>query len=118
MKKRIASLALATTLLTGSLIGVSATSASAAGVCSLPAWYTNNSDGYAYLYKDANLRKAPYGECASKGIFAKGQKFYYWCLLVNAYDNYWVYGRIAGTDTTGWMYFDNLTNHHGSLELC
>ncbi|MFD7182621.1 hypothetical protein ACFV90_21760 [Streptomyces sp. NPDC059904] len=42
-----------------------------------------------------------------------GTKLWYHCCVVNTYGHDWTYGRMAGTNASGWMSHDNLTDRAG-----
>ncbi|MBB1244912.1 hypothetical protein GL263_15255 [Streptomyces durbertensis] len=78
----------------------------------------NNSSGYGYFTKkDTPLRTEPYAKCAANR-YKKGTKFFYWCYITNDHGNRWIFGRIAGSDTLGWVYSGNVTWEDGSLNHC
>ncbi|MFF8428271.1 MULTISPECIES: hypothetical protein [unclassified Streptomyces] len=110
LTKRIASLLAAGALLATPLVGMSAAEASANSLCGIHVFPHNKMDNHADFSKDVTLRREPYSDCTSMGVFAKGQKFYIWCAYKNAANNWWYFGRISGTDTAGWVYEGNLTN--------
>lgn len=68
---------------------------------------TNADDGYLILGKDANLQKAPYAACGTYATAKAGTKIWSWCAVENVYDNTWIWGRIDGTQTHGWVYLGN-----------
>ncbi|UDM05533.1 hypothetical protein [Streptomyces longhuiensis] len=57
---------------------------------------------------DSAIRPKPYESCGSHGTFTAGTKIYYWCYIYNDYGNMWIYGRVAGTETKGWIYAPNV----------
>ncbi|MFC5719136.1 hypothetical protein ACFP1Z_02920 [Streptomyces gamaensis] len=69
------------------------------------------------MYKTDNLKAGPYAACKTLKVVPTGTKFWIWCRTHNAYNNLWFYGRIAGTDTTGWMYAGGLRTW-GTTEEC
>jgi hypothetical protein len=108
LKRRITSLLATATLLGGSFVGLSATNASAADPCDTTIINVNNSSGSGHLRWDAAIRPKPYEACGSKGTFVEGTKIYYWCYVYNDYGNLWILGRVAGTETRGWIYAPNV----------
>ncbi|MFD7662581.1 hypothetical protein [Streptomyces sp. NPDC059788] len=117
--QRVATLAAAGTLLGGSLVGLSATTAEAvtAGHCDWTSVVRNNSGGHGYFKGRTPVRTMPYKDCASKS-YASGRKFFYWCYLRNEHNNKWIFGRVAGTQHTGWVYAGNIKNSSGTLRKC
>jgi hypothetical protein len=68
---------------------------------------------------DYNLKKGPYAACDNVALLTTGQKFYFWCYVVNADNHKWVYGRLAGsTSQVGWMSDANLSGSTGALNRC
>lgn len=57
---------------------------------------------------DAHLKVTPYAGCANVALAKKGTLLYYHCWVENSYGNLWVWARMAGTSTEGWMSGDNL----------
>ena len=80
--------------------------------------YQNNSAGYGIMAGAFHLESGPYQACSDVGTAPQGAKLYYWCYVVNAYDNKWIYGRLSGTNTAGWMSAANLTGSTGPLNHC
>lgn len=115
-KKRAAMLLATGALMSGSFVGLSATSAEAVS-CKGASVVQNNSSGYGYFKKKTPVRVFPYAKCAGKN-FKKGTKFYYWCYDTNDYGNKWIWGRVAGTDYTGWVYAPNVPKKKGTLRHC
>ncbi|MFF4538953.1 hypothetical protein [Streptomyces aureus] len=118
IKKSAASFLAACGLLAGSLVGLSATDASAAGVCNVSTVAVNNSSGYGRLKGSTPVRTRPYSECSSIGTFASGSKFFFWCYVFNDYGNEWILGRLDGTQTKGWVYVGDVSWDSGSLAPC
>ncbi|MFI7014272.1 hypothetical protein [Streptomyces sp. NPDC050164] len=52
------------------------------------------------------------------GTFVKGTTFYYWCYVNNSYGNKWIYGRIVGTQTKGWVCDSEVVHTKGTLKKC
>ncbi|HLL67157.1 MAG TPA: hypothetical protein VK453_15850 [Micromonosporaceae bacterium] len=86
-------------------IGAPAQAASTVACTSQPV--QNADDGYIVLGSDANLRKAPYGACGVVTLAKANTKIWTWCTVENDYGNTWIWGRIDGTQTQGWMWIDN-----------
>jgi len=68
---------------------------------------TNADDGYLILGESANLQKAPYAACGTYATAPANTKIWSWCAVENDYGNTWIWGRIDGTQTTGWIYIDH-----------
>ncbi len=117
-KKGVASLLGAAALLAGSLVGVTSTSASAIDNCDITYIIRNNSSGEGTFQGATNLRVKPYAACGNEGTFVSGTKFYYWCYVINNYGNKWIFGRIAGTQTKGWVYDPDVSWDSGTLNQC
>ncbi|MFY1692521.1 hypothetical protein [Plantactinospora sp. WMMB782] len=86
---------------------VAPTPASAAPSCTSPS-HNVNGEGSGILVGTYNLKSAPYSHCSTITSVPQRAEIYYHCWYQNAYGNWWVYGRIAGTSTSGWMSGDNL----------
>lgn len=67
----------------------------------------NNDDGYIVLGESAPLHKAPYNACGVFQTVAANTKIWTWCTIENDYGNTWIWGRIDGTQTQGWMYIEH-----------
>jgi hypothetical protein len=37
-----------------------------------------------------------------------GTIIFHHCWVLNDYTNFWVYGRVSGTSTYGWMFLENM----------
>ncbi|WP_406503399.1 hypothetical protein [Streptomyces sp. NBC_00212] len=117
IKKRLCVLLASTALLGGLGLGATSTPASAASACSGPKAH-NNSDGLVFFKGSYNLKNGPASECGSIVEVSANTRFYVWCGYYNAYGNLWLYGRISGSETTGWESFDNFTWITGGWNLC
>ncbi|MGW0392113.1 protein kinase domain-containing protein [Streptomyces sp. NPDC003042] len=80
--------------------------------------HQNRSNGYGYLAGDYHLFTGPYKECSYVTLAKSGGKLFYHCYVTNAYGNKWIYARIEGTDTEGWMSSNHLTRESGTLVRC
>lgn len=84
--------------------------AEAAPSCSGPTTRLNG-EGMGTTFAPGNLKSGPYAACRTvQGLRAK-TKVYYHCSYQNAYGNIWLYVRVAGGSTHGWL---PLTNLHQS----
>lgn len=117
-KRRIARLLAAGAFLGGSLVGLNAPSASAAGVCDLPNIPNNTSNGVGHFFDRATLRTQPYSACGSMGTYPAKTKFSIWCWKTNVHGNPWAYVRISGTEIKGWLYTSHLVLDSGSIHDC
>ncbi|MGW4883558.1 hypothetical protein [Streptomyces murinus] len=114
-KKSFAAIA-ATTALAGGLSIGGATSASAATYGCGSAGQNNSNAVHKVVV--GHLRNGPADSCAQTLSVAPGATFYAWCGVYNKYGNFWVYGRLAGGQTKGWFYSENLTLESGSVNIC
>ncbi|MDG4530830.1 serine/threonine-protein kinase [Streptomyces sp. AV19] len=73
---------------------------------------------YGYLSGDYHLVTGPYQACSSVARVKAGKKLWYHCSVVNAHGNTWIYARVEGTKTAGWMSADNLTRESGRPVTC
>ncbi|MFB9519294.1 protein kinase [Streptomyces cremeus] len=80
--------------------------------------HSNRSDGYGRAAKTTHLYTGPYAECSYVTAVKSGTKIYYHCYVSNAYANKWIYGRISGTKTEGWLIADKSTLDSGELNRC
>ncbi len=80
--------------------------------------HSNRSDGYGRAAKTTHLYTGPYAECSYVTAVKTGTKIYYHCYVSNAYANKWIYGRISGTKTEGWLIADKSTLDSGELNRC
>ncbi|MFJ6013447.1 hypothetical protein [Streptomyces sp. NPDC092952] len=115
VKKTLVSIAATTAILGGFTIGT-ASSASAAGYGCGSVGH-NNSDA-VHKVVVGHLRNGPAETCTQTLSVAPGTTFYAWCGVYNKYGNLWVYGRLAGGETKGWIYSKNLTLESGSVKIC
>ncbi|MFG2643663.1 protein kinase [Streptomyces sp. NPDC048370] len=80
--------------------------------------HANRSDGYGYLSQNSHLYTGPYSECGWVTAVKDGVKIYYHCYVTNAHGNKWIYARIQGTETEGWVFADKTTGGSGTLNRC
>ncbi|WP_328923511.1 protein kinase [Streptomyces sp. NBC_00190] len=80
--------------------------------------HSNRSNGYGHATQDTHLYTGPYAECSYVTEVKSGAKVYYHCYVTNASANKWIYARIAGTDTEGWVFGDKSTLDSGTLARC
>ncbi|WP_406673967.1 hypothetical protein WBK31_37895 [Nonomuraea sp. N2-4H] len=100
------------------LSGVPAAHAVAAGPPKDEQWYVrcarvstttgpNLDDGYGVMKGSFNLKKDPAQGACNVTRMRAGQVLYFHCWRKNSHGNLWVYGRIKGTRTHGWMSLAN-----------
>ncbi|MFJ2743242.1 protein kinase [Streptomyces sp. NPDC087440] len=80
--------------------------------------HSNRSDGYGRASKTTHLYTGPYAECSFVTTVKPGTKVYFHCYVTNAYANTWIYGRISGTKTEGWLIAEKSTLDSGTLNRC
>ncbi|MCA6093402.1 serine/threonine protein kinase [Streptomyces sp. SCA3-4] len=77
-----------------------------------------NPGTYGYMSGSYHLQTGPYENCPSVSLAKSGTKLWYHCSVVNAHGNTWIYVRVEGTKTYGWMSNDNLTRQTGPSTRC
>ncbi|MBB4984687.1 serine/threonine-protein kinase [Streptomyces nymphaeiformis] len=80
--------------------------------------HQNRSDGYGRAAQNTHLYTGPYAKCSYVTAIASGTKVYYHCYVTNAEAHKWIYARIAGTETEGWIFGDKSTLDSGTLARC
>ncbi|CAM5619964.1 hypothetical protein SAVIM338S_05794 [Streptomyces avidinii] len=80
--------------------------------------HQNRSNGFGYLADDNHLFTGPYKECSYVSLAKSGGKLFYHCYVTNAFGNKWIYARIEGTETEGWMSGNHMTRESGTLARC
>ncbi|MGW2814202.1 protein kinase domain-containing protein [Streptomyces sp. NPDC001415] len=80
--------------------------------------HSNRSDGYGHAAQTTHLYTGPYAGCSYVTEVKSGAKVYYHCYVTNAQANKWIYARIAGTNTEGWVFSDKSTLDGGTLARC
>ncbi|WP_406347032.1 protein kinase domain-containing protein [Streptomyces sp. NBC_00648] len=80
--------------------------------------HSNRSDGYGYASQSTHLYTGPYAACSYVTAVKSGVKVYYHCYVANAQGNKWIYARIQGTNTEGWLFSDKSTLASGTLARC
>ncbi|RVX46874.1 hypothetical protein EDD27_9786 [Nonomuraea polychroma] len=92
-------------------------SATAATGCPRPAT-ANVDSGWGIMRGAYNLKKGPYAGpvCGTVTKVPQGKVLYFLCWTKNSHNHLWVYARVKGTKTHGWMSVDNLkvvkTDHY------
>jgi hypothetical protein len=105
-KRLAAILAACAALTTG--VGIVSAPTAAAVSCSSPD-VRNPDEGYGYLKGTYGLKVAPYESCGTVRTMYEGQVLWFHCWYQNSYGNWWVFGRIEGTNIHGWMSGDNFS---------
>ncbi|KOY56667.1 serine/threonine-protein kinase [Streptomyces sp. XY332] len=80
--------------------------------------HANSSNGYGHAAQETHLYSGPYAACSYVTLVKSGTKVFYHCYVTNAEANKWIYARIAGTDTEGWVFSDKSTLDGGTLARC
>ncbi|GHI40597.1 serine/threonine-protein kinase [Streptomyces violascens] len=80
--------------------------------------HSNNSNGAGHAAQTTHLYTGPYAVCSYVTEIKTGTKVYYHCYVTNAQANKWIYARIAGTNTEGWIFSDKSTLDSGTLARC
>ncbi|WP_438295964.1 protein kinase domain-containing protein [Streptomyces sp. HUAS TT7] len=80
--------------------------------------HSNSSDGYGHAAQGTHLYTGPYAACSYVTALKSGTKVYYHCYVTNAQANKWIYARIDGTHTEGWIFSDKSTVDGGTLARC
>jgi hypothetical protein len=63
-----------------------------------------NGDGYLLTWASVEVRSGPYNVCGLIGHLAAERVFWIHCDFINDYQNHWLYGRVDGTATYGWVF--------------
>lgn len=74
-------------------------------------WGPNIDTGSGRLRSSYNLKNAPYARCDSVASLGSNTLIYFHCWAENDHGNWWVYGRVANTQTMGWMSVDNFSSY-------
>ncbi|MFI1812580.1 protein kinase [Streptomyces sp. NPDC020422] len=80
--------------------------------------HSNRSDGTGHASRNTHLYTGPYAECTYVTEIRTGTKVSYECYVTNAHANKWIYARISGTQTEGWIFGDKSTVDSGGLARC
>lgn len=81
---------------------------------SYPASGPNLDDGWGVMKGSYNLKNKPAMRDCNVRRMHRGQVLYFNCWTKNSHGNLWVYGRVKGTRTYGWMSVANFSSVHGS----
>jgi hypothetical protein len=93
-------------------VPAAASPAVAAPSCSGPSIWLNG-EGAGTTWAKANLKKGPYAACTTAKALKAKTTVYYQCAYQNAYGNIWLYVRVAGTSTTGWIPVSSIRQSSG-----
>lgn len=124
--QRLAAVLTAVVLSTTLATVFAATPAQAAVDCAGPS-NRPNGEGYVKTYASVPLRVGPYGACDTISHIPADRLFWIHCNFINDYDNHWMYGRVGGTSTYGWLYLssdveylwqDEDGDHEYDYEIC
>lgn len=74
----------------------------------------NLDDGWGVMKGSYNLKRKPFMNTCNVRRMHRGQVLYFHCWKKNSHGNLWVYGRVKGTRTYGWMSVANFSSVHGS----
>ncbi|WP_188196470.1 hypothetical protein [Nonomuraea sp. SYSU D8015] len=107
MARVIGALAIAGATGAALLTGSGAASAATLPGCGAPR-PVNVDSGWGVMGGSFNLKTAPYAKCGNVTRVHAGQVLYFHCWTRNEYGRHWVYVRVKGTGTHGWMSKDNL----------
>ncbi|MEU7028086.1 protein kinase [Streptomyces sp. NPDC046275] len=80
--------------------------------------HSNKSSGTGHASQNTHLYTGPYADCSYVTVLKSGTKVSYECYVSNAHANKWIYARIAGTSTEGWVFGDKSTLDGGTLARC
>ncbi|MFF9198364.1 protein kinase [Streptomyces sp. NPDC014779] len=80
--------------------------------------HSDKSSGTGHASQNTHLYTGPYADCSYVTVLKSGTKVSYECYVSNAYANKWIYARIAGTSTEGWVFGDKSTLDGGTLARC
>ncbi|MGW4161840.1 serine/threonine-protein kinase [Streptomyces sp. NPDC004788] len=80
--------------------------------------HSDRSSGTGHASRNTHLYTGPYAKCSYVTAIDTGTKVSYECYVTNAEANKWIYARIAGTDTEGWIFGDKSALDSGTLARC
>ncbi|CAM5486131.1 protein kinase domain-containing protein [Streptomyces abikoensis] len=73
---------------------------------------------YGYVTGNRNILNGPYQVCAAVAPAKSGTKVWFHCAVENAYGHKWLYVRIDGTKSAGWMSADTIIRQTGQPVRC
>lgn len=76
----------------------------------------NVDDGSGVMKGTYRLKAGPFAgsRCRAVATLRRGTVLYFQCWTRNSYGHSWVYARVKGTRTFGWMSADNLVHLRGT----
>ncbi|MBT2384064.1 serine/threonine protein kinase [Streptomyces sp. ISL-11] len=73
---------------------------------------------YGYLTGAQHILNGPYKVCGAVAAAKSGAKLWFHCSIENSYGHKWIYVRIDGTKSVGWMSADNIIRQTGQPVRC
>ncbi|MEH6379979.1 serine/threonine protein kinase, partial [Streptomyces sp. KLMMK] len=73
---------------------------------------------YGYVSGDRHVLNGPYKVCGSVAAAKSGTKVWFHCSVENSYGHKWIYVRIEGTKSAGWMSGDTIIRQSGQTVRC
>ncbi|MFH8787219.1 serine/threonine-protein kinase [Streptomyces roseoverticillatus] len=73
---------------------------------------------YGYVTGDRHVVNGPYQVCGSVAAAKSGTKVWFHCSVENAYGHKWLYVRIDGTKSAGWLSADTIIRQSGQPARC
>ncbi|MET9413353.1 serine/threonine-protein kinase [Streptomyces klenkii] len=73
---------------------------------------------YGYVSGDRHILNGPYQVCGSVAPAKSGTKVWFHCAVENAYGHKWLYVRIEGTKSAGWLSADTIIRQTGQPARC
>ncbi|MFE5870617.1 serine/threonine-protein kinase [Streptomyces roseifaciens] len=73
---------------------------------------------YGYVSGDRHVLNGPYKVCGSVAAAKSGTKVWFHCSVENSYGHKWLYVRIEGTKSAGWMSGDSIIRQSGQTVRC
>ncbi|MEU5188523.1 serine/threonine-protein kinase [Streptomyces klenkii] len=73
---------------------------------------------YGYVSGDRHVLNGPYQVCGSVAPAKSGTKVWFHCSVENAYGHKWLYVRIEGTKSAGWLSADTIIRQTGQPTRC
>ncbi|GAA0329043.1 hypothetical protein [Streptomyces blastmyceticus] len=121
LRRQLASLAVVVLSVSGAFVGASTANAAdpvdstkISVDCDHSITHHTPGSSWGFMKGTYNLKAGPYAACDTWRSVSYGTEIWIWCHTYNVYNHLWVYGRVAGTNDTGWMSGDNLDWRGGS----
>ncbi|MEV4921715.1 serine/threonine-protein kinase [Streptomyces roseoverticillatus] len=73
---------------------------------------------YGYVTGDRHVLNGPYQVCGSVAAAKSGTKVWFHCSVENAYGHKWLYVRVDGTKSAGWLSADTIIRQSGQPVRC